>query len=58
MTEAEEAELRRYAGLLAWIMYSKDDREEVRETAVHVWRVELTPEQHDRLQEFLPEDLR
>lgn len=58
MTDAEEAELRRYAGLLAWIMMSEDNRREVEETAIHVWRVELTREQHARLMEFLPAELR
>lgn len=55
MSDADE--LRRYAGLLAWIMMS-DDVDEVRQTAVHVWRVELTVDDHRRLQEFLPTDLR
>lgn len=58
MTDDEEDELRRYAELLAWIMMPEDDRREVEETAVHVWRVALTSEQHARLQRFLPADLR
>lgn len=56
--EPERDELLRYAALLAWIMQSKDDRREVEETAVHVWRVELTIEQHEQLNRFLPDELR
>jgi hypothetical protein len=51
-------ELLRYAALLAWIMDSEDDRAEVEDTAVHVWRVELAVEDHARLARFLPDELR
>jgi hypothetical protein len=54
----EKAELHRYAGLLAWIMMPLVDADEVRQTAIHVWRVELTLEDHKRLQSFLPADVR
>lgn len=53
-----EAELLRYVELLAWIMQPEDDRNEVEGTAVHVWRVGLTVEEHARLQQFLPDELR
>lgn len=58
MNDDEIAELRRYAGLLAWIMQPEDDIDEVRDTAVHVWRISLTVEEHQRLQQFLPDHLR
>lgn len=51
-------ELRRYAGLLAWIMQPTEDRAGVEDTAVHVWRISLTLEDHARLDRFLPDDLR
>lgn len=51
-------ELMRYAALLAWIMESPDEVNDVRETAVHVWRIELTVEAHERLQQFKSSEFR
>lgn len=55
--DEERAELLWYAGLLAWIMASPDDRSDVEGTAVHVWRVALDSAQHEQLQRFLPPEL-
>ena len=54
---ATEEELLHYANLLAQILESKDNRDDVEQAAVHVWRIELTIEQHERLQQFNLEPL-
>jgi hypothetical protein len=52
--QADDSELRYYAALLAYIMAPEDDRSAMWGNAEHIWRIELSVEQHERLQQFLP----
>lgn len=42
-------DLFRWAKMLAYIMRSEDDRDEVYDSAEHVWRVIMSREEHKRL---------